>query len=186
MVILAFLLAVIAFSFLCIRARIIIQQPPQWEHAGTIILIAASTIGFVYFQLYFENRTRAVYMTIFTLTARQYASFCLRSTTIFPILCLTFGILALIPVVHATFGSSACRLPMRAHFISYISLTATGGLCYMLQIPERLTKLGCGSTSKLIMHAHTIIAGILFWQRLSTAYVSDATPSVDQCRELTW
>ena len=187
MVVLAFLLAAICFCWFCIRARTTqTQQLLQWEQAGTIILIAASTIGFVFFQFYFERWPRTVYMAIFTLTAREFASFCFRSPTIFPVLCLTYGILAMIPVVHASLWPSACRLPMRAHFISYLVLTATGGLFHKLRILERLTRLGTACTGKFLLHAHFIIAVILLWQGISAAYVSDAIPSVDQCREWKW
>jgi hypothetical protein len=185
LVVFSFLLTVVTFSFLSIRTRTS-QQPPEWEQAGLIILAAISTISFVYFQFYFESWSLAIYVAMFTLAARKFACCCLQSKANFPIICLTYGILALIPIIHATFWPSACRMPMVAHFIAYLSLNAIGGLGYILQIPERFKKFGCVFTRDFMMHAYIIIAAIFFWQKLSAACASGAIQDVDQCKKLTW
>jgi hypothetical protein len=75
---------------------------------------------------------------------------------------------------------------MAAPFLAYLFLNTIGGLGYVLRISQRLNKLGCASTRNFIMHAHIMIAAILFWQKLSAACASDAVQNVDQCKKLTW
>ena len=66
LVVLFFLVTVATFSFFCLRSHIT-QKTPDLEQASVIVLIALSTVSFVYFQFYHDSWSRGFYMVMLLL-----------------------------------------------------------------------------------------------------------------------
>lgn len=185
LVILLFLLAVISFSFLCLRSRIT-QRTSALEQASVIVLIAASTISFIYFQFYHEKWPCRFYMVTSSLFALHSVSRYFQHNASFPELCVRYGMISILPAIHATIRPSACRLPMIPSFIAFLSLNAVSGLNLLLRVPERFSGIRSHPISCFILHASILIATTFLSERLLAAKASDATFSADECRGLIW
>lgn len=184
-VILLFLLTVISFSLLSSRSRIT-QRTSVLEQASAIVLIAVSTISFVYFQFYHEKWSYQFYMITFSLFALHSVSRYFQYSASFPEVCVGYGMLSLLPAIHASIWPSACRLPMIPSFVAFLSLNAVGGLNFLLRVPERFRGIRSHPISCFMMHASILIAATLLSERMLTAKVSEATFSANECRRLTW
>lgn len=185
LVVLFFLVTVATFSFFCLRSRIT-QKTPDLEQASVIVFIALSTVSFVYFQFYHDTWSRGFYMVMFSLCGLRSISQFWESKTSFREVCLGYGMLCLIPAIHASIWPSACRQPMTLHFIAFSSFNAIGGLNYVLRVPERLGGIGSRPISCFLMHISTVVAAIFLSEKLFAAKASDTTFFADECRGLTW
>lgn len=185
LIILLFLLAVIFFSLLSARSRIT-QGTSVLEQASVIVLIAVSTVSFVYFQFYHEKWSCRFHMITSSLFALHSVSWFFQYNANFSEVCVGYGMLTLLPAIHATIWPPACRLPMIPSFIAFLSLNAVGGLNFLLRVPERFRRIRSHPISCFMLHASILMAAIFLSERIFAAKASDATFPADECRRLTW
>lgn len=161
----------------------------QWlDYAGVILLIWASAVPFIYFQFYFEKWTLAFIMFVISLGgARCIASVVYaQQPEISRKICVGFGLCVLIPAVYAGIRNSNCRYPLAAEFVKYSICNLTGGLFYILELPDRWTPRPSLRINHFIMHAAIVGSVVAFSGKLLTAYLSPGVSSSMECRRWSW
>lgn len=141
----------------------LVQQSSSLEQTTTILLIATSTASFVYFE-YTDRSARVLYMVaIFVLGT--WSVLCLRQLKAsFLAICLSYGLLCLIPAIHAIMSPHPNRLRIAHDFVKYATLNGIGGLTYCLQSLEKVS--GLKSSSALTMNICVVVAAITFSAKL--------------------
>lgn len=145
----------------------LVQQSSSLEQTATILLIATSTASFVNFE-YTDRWARGLYMVAIFVLGTWFLLCLWQKKTSFLAICLSYGLLCLIPAIHAIM-SPRPNQPRIAHdFVKYSALNAIGGLTYCLQIPERIS--GLKSSSALSMNVCVVVAAIVFSGKLLAAH----------------
>ena len=160
------------------------------EHVGIVILIWSSSLPFIYFQFYHQDRALIGYIWLITLTGVRNLVLILDSpphypqaSRIFIYTGSTFALLTLLPAVHAVFWTSACRYPLAPDYIRYAAFNTIGGLFYLLRFPERWGIVKRWKVSNYAIHVFILGAAVLYSRCLVTAYASDQNWSVQKCGE---
>ncbi|RDH26639.1 hypothetical protein BDQ94DRAFT_186477 [Aspergillus welwitschiae] len=186
LVLLSFFIAASILSVLSIQARLN-HGTVHLEQAAVITFLAIADASFIYIQFHHDKWIILFYASILLIMATQCLSHCLNIQDgiffNFASICLTHGILTLIPAIHASLWSSACRQSMLASYLIFMALNATGCLSFLFQIPDRF---GFAGSSKLVLHLCTAMGTVYLFNALLDAVNAGNGTELDGCRRSFW
>lgn len=134
--------------------------------------VAASV--FVHLQFHHDQWIYDAYLSSFILAATHSPSKCVNfhegTFPDFLSICLGYGILLLVPAIHASLRLSTSRQAMFPSYLIYIGLNALGGPIYIFRMPDRL---GVLNGSKWVSHCCNTLAIMYLSKTLFATLVAD-------------